>query len=216
MKKQNVLLIVLGLVIIAGGIWFFTNNNEKQVVDKNGGVETERADKDVSIEDKATDENDGSSNAETSNNEESTGNTSDIAKDKPAPDFTLKSLDGGDISLSDYQGKIVLLNFWATWCGYCDKEMPDLKRINDENEDVVVLAIDVGEEQDIVKKYIDKGGYNFDVALDIDKEISQTYLVSAFPTSYFIKEDGTIFGYVRGMLEYDGMMKIIEDIRSER
>ena len=73
---------------------------------------------------------------------------------KEAPDFTLKNLNGDEVSLSDYRGKIVLINFWATWCKWCDKEMPDLQKLGKENDDIVVLAVDVMEDKEIVKKYI--------------------------------------------------------------
>lgn len=136
-----------------------------------------------------------------------------FASGKPAPDFTLKKLSGEEASLSDYRGKIVLVNFWATWCGYCDMEMPDLQRFDDENEDLVVLAVDVQEESSLVEDYIDKGGYTFDVVLDADGAVARTYLVTGFPTSYFIDPDGILIGGVPGMLTYDQMNQILEDIR---
>lgn len=136
-----------------------------------------------------------------------------FASGKPAPDFTLKKLSGEEVSLSDYRGKIVLVNFWATWCGYCDMEMPDLQRFDDENDDLVVLAVDVQEDSSIVQDYIDKGQYTFDVVLDHDGELAKTYLVTGFPTSYFIDPDGVLIGGVPGMLTYDQMNQILGDIR---
>lgn len=141
---------------------------------------------------------------------------SDIKPGAPAPDFTLKTLDGDTVSLSDYQGKIVLLNFWATTCGYCVQEMPDLDKLNKEYEDVVVLAVDVMEKEDKVREFIEDGGYDFDVALDLDGQVAMTYLIPGFPTSYFIEEDGTLIRTIVGMLEYDKMVWIIENIKSQR
>lgn len=139
--------------------------------------------------------------------------SSELAKDKPAPDFTLMNLSGEEVSLSDYRGKIVLINFWATWCGFCDMEMPDLQRLDDENDDLVVLAVDVMEDKETVQKYIDEGGYNFEVVLDEKGDITKTYLVSGFPTSYFVDPDGILLGGVPGMMTYDQMNQILNDIR---
>lgn len=142
-----------------------------------------------------------------------TSSEAEFASGKPAPDFTLKNLQGEDVSLSDYKGKIVLVNFWATWCGYCDMEMPDIQRLDDENEDLVVLAVDVMEDKETVENYINEGGYNFEVVLDEDGSISKAYLVSGYPTSYFIDPEGILLGGVPGMMTYDQMNQILADIR---
>ncbi|MBU5311440.1 TlpA family protein disulfide reductase [Tissierella carlieri] len=139
----------------------------------------------------------------------------DIAVGKESPDFTLKNLDGEEVSLSDYRGKIVLINFWATWCTWCDKEMPDLQKLDDENDDLVVLAVNVMEKQDVVKEYIDNGKYDFEVVLDEDGEITKTYLVSGFPTSYFVDEEGILLGGVPGAMTYEQMTSVLESIREE-
>jgi thiol-disulfide isomerase/thioredoxin len=139
--------------------------------------------------------------------------TTDIAKGELAPDFTLESLNGDKISLSDYRGKYVLVNFWATWCGFCDMEMPDLQKFNNENEDLVVLAVNVMEEKKNVQDYIEKGGYDFDVVLDSDGAVTGTYLVSGFPTSYFIDKGGILLGGVPSMLTYDQMNELLNSIR---
>lgn len=139
----------------------------------------------------------------------------DIAIGKESPDFTLKNLDGEEVSLSDYRGKIVLINFWATWCPWCDKEMPDLQKLDEENDDLVVLAVDVMEKEEIVKEYIEKGKYNFEVLLDEDGEIAKTYLVSGLPASYFVDEEGILLGGVPGAMTYEQMISILESIREE-
>lgn len=140
----------------------------------------------------------------------------ELAVGKIAPSFTLKNLKGEEMSLSNYEGKIVLINFWATWCTYCDKEMPDLQRLNNENEDLVVLTINVKESIEKVQSYIDKGNYDFPVLLDENGETSITYLVSAFPTSYFVDEKGILLGAVQGMMTYDKMNTILEQIRQKK
>jgi len=139
----------------------------------------------------------------------------DIEVGKESPDFTLKNLAGEEVSLSDYRGKIVLINFWATWCKYCDMEMPDLQRIHEENDDLVILAVNQIEDKETVKKYIEKSKYDFEVILDSNGDISRTYLVRGLPTSYFVDAEGILLGGVPQMLTYDQFNEILADIRGE-
>lgn len=150
-------------------------------------------------------------------------NNGDIAVGQPAPDLIFKNKDGEEValmnlkgeevSLEDYRGKIIFLNFWATWCVYCDMEMPDLQKLNNENDDLVVIAVDVAESKDVVEKYINKGNYDFEVALDEEGEVAVKYLVSAFPTTYIIDKEGILLGGRPGMMTYDQMVEILEAVR---
>ena len=117
------------------------------------------------------------------------------------------------MSLSEYKGKKVLLNFWATWCGFCDLEMPDLQKINDENDDLVVLAVNVREEEDIVKSYIEEGGYDFPVVFDEDGDVAPMYLISGMPTTYFIDAEGIIVDFYPGMLTMEQMEDKLKQMR---
>ena len=137
----------------------------------------------------------------------------DIAVGKLAPDFTLMNLDGEEVSLSDYKGKIVFLNFWATWCPFCVKEMPDFDKLIKENDDLVVLAVDVMEDKKTVEEYIEKGGHDFDVVLDEDGKVAMKYLISPLPTTYFIDADGILLGRVEAMLTWPHMNEILDTIR---
>lgn len=147
----------------------------------------------------------------------------DIAIGKLAPDLFyndskgekifLENLNGEVVSLEDYRGKIVLLNFWATWCKYCDIEMPDLQKLQNEYDDIVVIAIDVMEDKATVEKYIKKGNYDFQVVLDEDGDLAKTYLISGFPTTYFIDKEGILLGGIPSMLEYDQLVSILDGIR---
>lgn len=137
----------------------------------------------------------------------------DIEFGKLAPDFTLKNLEGEEVSLSDYRGKIVFINFWATWCGFCDKEMPDMQKLSEENDDLVILAVDVMEDKKVVQDYIKEGGYNFDVVLDEEGAVAMTYLVSAFPTTYFVDKEGILLGGKPGMMTGPEMNGFLETIR---
>ena len=127
--------------------------------------------------------------------------------------FKLENLKGEEVQVTDYEGKILLINFWQTSCKYCDMEMPDLVKLEEANEDVVVLAVNVMESKDKVQKYIDKGGYGFEVALDSDGLVSMDYLVSGFPATYFVNTDGIFMGRVPGMMTYEQMDEIVTNIR---
>lgn len=132
-----------------------------------------------------------------------------------APDFTLKNLDGEKVSLSDYKGKIVFLNFWATWCPYCVKEMPDLDRIYRENEDndFVVLAVSVGEPKSDVSDFIKDKEYSFPILLDTKGEIAIKYFVRGIPTTYVIDKDGNIRTFRMTMLAYPEMKELLDNAR---
>lgn len=117
-----------------------------------------------------------------------------------APDFTLKNLDGDDISLSSYRGKLVFLNFWATWCGPCREEMPSMQALYDDlNEDgFEIVAVNLQESQRTVSKFIDQNGYTFPVLLDSNGKVGGTYGARSIPTSYLIDTKGNAVGFIVG------------------
>lgn len=144
-------------------------------------------------------------------NEEQAGDNNPL----PAPDFTLQNLKGEEVSLSDFKGKYVLINFWGTWCKWCDVEMPSLNKLNNENDDLVVLAVNVMEDKKEVEKYIENGEYEFEVVLDEEGEVAQVYYVNSFPTSFFVDKEGYLIGRAPGMLEYEQMIEIMDGIRTD-
>ena len=111
-----------------------------------------------------------------------------------APDFKLQGLDGQSVSLGDFEGKPVLVNFWASWCGPCAYEMPYLQEVHEEWSDkgVVLLAINVGESSSTVEKFMQEHNLSFSALLDTKKVVTQRYNVVAFPTTFFIDKDGVI------------------------
>lgn len=113
---------------------------------------------------------------------------------KPAPEFRLKDLKGADVALSDFKGKVVLLDFWATWCGPCREEMPDFEKIHQElaSKDVVVLALDANEPRDTVAEYIQKEKYTFPVLLSEGTDVVARYSINAFPTTFAIDKSGRV------------------------
>jgi peroxiredoxin len=111
-----------------------------------------------------------------------------------APDFTLKTADDRDIKLSDYRGKNIILNFWATWCGPCRMEMSALQSIHEKwgKADVVLLAVNTQDGFDESRSYAKTNGLTFTIPVDIPGKVAELYGVRGLPTSYFINSDGVI------------------------
>ena len=110
----------------------------------------------------------------------------------PAPDFTLKSLSGKNIKLSEYAGSVVLLNFWASWCGPCRLEMPLLNDLHKKYESLgfVVLGVNVEEQSDKAKNYLSDIPVDFPILFDDKNTVSKLYNVIAMPTTVMIDRSG--------------------------
>jgi len=117
-----------------------------------------------------------------------------------APDFTLKDLNGSKVRLRDYRGKIVFLNFWATWCPPCREEMPSMDKVYNEfrNKDFVMLAINLQENAGRVKAFKERFRLNFPILLDSDGEVGLDYAVRSIPTSYLVDREGYLIGRALG------------------
>ena len=143
----------------------------------------------------------------------------------PSIDFTLQDQYGNTHTLSEYKGKTVFLNFWATWCGPCRNEMPEIQKLHEEYEaqedsDVVILGIaapDLGGEasEEEIKAFLEENGYTYPVVMDTTGEIFSSYGISAFPTTFMIDKDGNVYGYVSGQLSEDVMRNIIEQTQKQ-
>ena len=135
----------------------------------------------------------------------------------PAPGFTVLDYEGNQVKLSDYIGKPIVLNFWATWCGYCKLEMPDFERARLENPDVLFLMVNAtdGEYEtvELAKAYIEENGYGFEVVFDTMDQAQSAYGISAYPTTYFIDEVGNLVAYARGAISYNTLMDGIGRIK---
>lgn len=111
-----------------------------------------------------------------------------------APDFLLEQLEGADVRLSDFRGKAVVLNFWATWCGPCRKEMPQFVRAYDAyaNEGLEIVAVNLQEGKSISQGFVDDYGVDFTVLVDRDAEVGDRYRVDGLPTTFFIDRNGVV------------------------
>lgn len=120
----------------------------------------------------------------------------------PAPEFELPNLEGQPRRLADYRGQVVLLNFWATWCKPCTKEMPAMQAAYDQlkDEGFVVIAINELEDLDRVRAHIAEHGHTFPVWMDSDNKVANMYGVVGLPVSVFIDESGRVREYVKGSL----------------
>ena len=119
---------------------------------------------------------------------------------EPAPDFRLENLDGQSISLSDFRGKPVLINFWATWCRPCVSEMPYLQQVYEEwsEKGVAVLAINIGENPTEVKGFLQAHNLSLPVLLDTKENAARKYNITGIPTSFFIDGGGIIRHKIMG------------------
>ncbi len=118
----------------------------------------------------------------------------------PAPNFALLLADGSHLSLSDLQGRPVVINFWATWCGPCRLEMPELMRAATADPDLVLLAINTKEELDTVQPFADDFTMTTPVVLDSKGDVNNLYAVRGLPTTYFIDASGAISAIHQGVL----------------
>lgn len=146
----------------------------------------------------------------------------------PAPDFVLEDQFGMTHTLSQYKGKIVFINFWTTWCGYCKEEMPDIQKIYEQNgnnaNDLIILGAanpkssqypsnqDV--EQSEIEQFLQDGGYSFPVVMDTTGELFGNYGIMSFPTTIIVGKDGNVLGYIPAALSYENMQDIIEQARN--
>ncbi|GKU23235.1 TlpA family protein disulfide reductase [Clostridium folliculivorans] len=128
-----------------------------------------------------------------------------------AINFKLKTLDGKEISLSDFKGKKIFLNFWATWCPPCRQEMPELEKLYQETKDsdIVILTINLGEDAKTVESFMDKNKYNFNVALDLDQDVAIKYSIVSIPTSIFIDSEGNLVSKKIGPMTLEEMKDFV-------
>ncbi len=133
---------------------------------------------------------------------------------QPAPDFEMVYPDGQRMRLSDLRGQPVLINFWATWCGPCRVEMPELVKAYEAHRQhgLVILAVNMQESSQQVQPFADEFGIGFLVILDLDGEISRQYQIRNLPSSLFISRDGLIAVRWMGVLSPEQLRKYLERI----
>lgn len=136
------------------------------------------------------------------------------SKNISAPNFTLTTTDGRTISLSDYKGKNIYLNFWATWCPPCKLEMPEIEKLYNETKssDLVILTVNLGEDKKTVTNFMKNKNYDFITLLDSQQAVAGLYNVVSIPTSYFIDKSGNLVSGIKGPLLLPQMKLYIHQI----
>lgn len=129
-----------------------------------------------------------------------------VNRDSTAIDFELDTLDGGRVRLSDLRGKVVLINFWASWCPPCREEMPALNRsvIKLDSDIFVVLAVNIKEETDQIRRFVKEFGLsnNIQILLDRDSSVVDRY-ARALPSSFIVDKKGYVRYVAEGPLQFD-------------
>ncbi|MUK90164.1 redoxin domain-containing protein [Ornithinibacillus sp. L9] len=143
-----------------------------------------------------------------------TPKTENRTESDKASNFKLSTLDGYEIELNEFKGKGIMINFWASWCGPCKREMPLIQKVYNEykEQDFEILAVNVGESKEAINNFLnDNPLLNFPILLE-DESISNEYKVYYLPTTYFINADGDIVEHYVGELNEDQLHRFIESI----
>lgn len=222
-KIGGVLMILIGVMMFTG--WMNTFSSYLSGAG-NTGISSEQATPPEDAESSKSEISDSGEAENNSNNADGAENTDNSANDSentngnvtPAPDFTLVDQFGNTHTLSDYKGKTIFLNFWATWCPPCRAEMPEIQEIYEDygnnEEDVIILGIASpnygreGSAEDIAA-FLEENEYTYPVVMDEGGLSAYTYGVSAYPTTFMIDTEGNVFGYVSGQITKDIMNSII-------
>ena len=221
-KVGGALLIIIGVMMVTGwmnGISGYLSTTGQDTVGQ-GEEQTDPAEE-------GTEDNSSQAGAEDNETaEDGTGDNSSQAGDEdnepmeeayPAPEFTLVDQYGETHTMADYKGKTVLLNFWATWCGPCRAEMPDLQALYEDwgenTGDLVVLGVagpEIGQEgtAEDIAAFLEENGYTYPTMMDEGGALRATSGISAFPTTWMIDKNGNLYGYVQGGLSRE----IFDDI----
>lgn len=201
-KIGGILMVIMGVMMFTGTMNSFTN-----YLSDVPGVESEHKADEPILNEEADD-----------SKEE---NAADPNALPPALDFELQDQFGTTHTLDEYKGKVIFLNFWATWCGPCRAEMPEIQDLYEkykDSEDVVVLGVaapSMGQEtsQQGIEEFLETNEYTYPVLMDTNWELFQGYGISAFPTTFMIDVDGNVYGAIRGQITYDIMEDIIRQTK---
>lgn len=200
MKKNVYRIFIIGIILT--GMLVLSSCVEKE----------ENIQNDSKIEDTEKEEKD---NDEDYKEEETVEKETGISIGSVAPNFILENLQGEQVSLDDYRGKTVIVNFWTTTCPYCIKEMPDFQKIYSERKDTdfTILAVNIGESKATVNNFMKKNNYTFPVVFDKKGEVSYMYNITGVPTSIIIDGEGIVRGIRMGPMAYPEIKQRLDAIK---
>lgn len=128
----------------------------------------------------------------------------------PAPSFALPPLEGRSLASGSLRGKVILINFWATWCGPCKEEMPALQRLRHtfSSDEFVLLAITTDHQREAITEFVKALGLSFPILLDETKDVSAAFGVRGLPTTVLISKNGQVLGRAVGSRDWDSQEAI--------
>jgi peroxiredoxin len=221
LKKYSFLLWVLAAVVIfAGASKIYRNYAAGPIIEKGFGNKTGGADTGTS------DGNRGASGAEDSSSSDGGQGAGEEKPQKNAkgmplvPDFTLMNEKGEAISLYDYSGKVIILNFWASWCPPCKAEMPEFQEMNDEliaSGEAVLLTINLTDGQRETKekalRFLKDNKYDFTVLFDEQGTVAGMFGIQSIPTTAIIDKEGYLHDYIMGATTKKAVLRSVEEVK---
>lgn len=198
-NKKTFLIIVAFVVLLSGASLLYNYMSDK--VKPNQFVVNE-----------SNSTNQSQESSDSSNGEESNTGAGEEQSANPAPDFAVTDKNGNEHKLSDYIGKPIVLNFWASWCGPCKSEMPDFDEVYKEYQGAIeflMVNLTDGSRETVktASDYISDKGYSFPVYFDTMSEAAMTYRVYSVPTTYFIDENGNLIAQAQGAIDKETLLR---------